>query len=253
MTGLLKDDVVIITGAAGGIGRALAIGLAEHGAAVAAVDLDLERAEEVAQAIEEAGGRAVGIGCDVTDAGQCQEAVAVASERLGRISVLVNNAGVHVPGPFMADDFEKRWRLAMDINLGGSMYMTRACLDELTATRGRIINMCSIRSFIGAVDGAAYGVSKGGLAQLTRTLSVELAPLGIRVNALAPGMVATEMTARTRAMPEKLARFLLRVPMKRVGEPEEMVGAVVFLASPLSSYVTGVLLPVDGGFLSGAG
>lgn len=245
---LLEGDVAIVTGAAGGIGRALAIGLAEHGAAVAALDIDAEGAAETAR---RAGGPSIGLGCDVSASGSATAEVAEVAARLGPVSVLVNNAGVNLAGGFDAEDFEERWRRTLDTNLSGAMRMSRACLRNLTATGGRIVNIASIRSVAGFPGGVAYGASKGGLLQLTRTLAVDLAPMGIRVNAVAPGMVATEMTARTRATPEKLASFLTRVPMGRVAEPEELVGPVVFLASSMSSYVTGAMLAVDGGYLAG--
>ena len=138
----------------------------------------------------------------------------------------------------------------LDVNVLGTFHPVRAWLKSLRATRGSIINVASIASFVGIPGVLGYSPSKGAVKQLTQALAVELAKDGVRVNAIAPGVIETPMTAPTREAPEKLDRFMSRTPMARVGQPEELVGPVVFLASAMASYVTGVTLPVDGGFLA---
>ena len=138
----------------------------------------------------------------------------------------------------------------MDVNVGGTFNVTMAFLDQIKATRGRIVNIASIAAWAGQGGSLGYSPSKGAIKMLTQSWAAELAPLGVRVNALAPGVIETPMTEPTRATPDKLARFMTRIPMGRVGQPDELVGPVVFLASELSTYVTGVTLPVDGGFLA---
>jgi NAD(P)-dependent dehydrogenase (short-subunit alcohol dehydrogenase family) len=137
----------------------------------------------------------------------------------------------------------------MAVNLQGTFNVTMAFVEQLKHTRGTIVNIASINSFTAPAGSGAYPVSKGAIAQFTRALASELAPEGVRVNALAPGIIATAMSEPTRADPKRLEAFLTHVPMKRVGEPEELVGPVVFLCSDAASYVTGAILPVDGGYL----
>ena len=168
---------------------------------------------------------------------------------VGPIRILVNNAGIFLRGNITAPDGRARWDKTMAVNVQGPFNVTTAFVDQLKRTRGSIVNIASINSFTAPAGSGSYPVSKGALAQFTRALAVELAPDGVRVNALAPGIIATAMSEPTRADPKRLEAFLAHVPMKRVGEPEELVGPVVFLCSDAASYVTGAILPVDGGFL----
>jgi NAD(P)-dependent dehydrogenase (short-subunit alcohol dehydrogenase family) len=148
-------------------------------------------------------------------------------------------------------DYPASWRRVMDVNLDGTMHVIQALLPDLQASRGSIVNVASIMATVAYQPGAsAYAAAKGALAQLTRSLAIELAPSGVRVNAIAPGFMDTAMTAGTRADPQRMAYFLSRTPMKRMGQPDELVGPVLFLASRLSSYVTGAVLPVDGGLVA---
>ncbi|MNY23768.1 2-dehydro-3-deoxy-D-gluconate 5-dehydrogenase [compost metagenome] len=169
----------------------------------------------------------------------------------GDASILVNNAGIHRRGQFGEEGHFGTWREVMAVNLDGIMYGITAFLDQLKRTKGNIINLASIQSFTAAPNfTTAYAASKGGVAMLTKSLAVDLAQHGVRVNAIAPGFIETPQTAVSRANPDRVAFVMSHTPMKRAGRADEMAGPAVFLASHLASFVTGVILPVDGGFLT---
>lgn len=250
MQGLLTGDVAVVTGAARGNGRAIAFGLAAQGAAVAAFDLDGEGAAETARRCAGLSGRdAHSAWLDVSDLEGCRAEAERVAQRLGPVSVLVNNAGILPRGGF-AEITDEDWEAVLRVNVTGARNACLAFLDQLRSTGGRIVNLASILSFTGAPLVSGYAASKGAVAQLTKALAVELAPDGIRVNAIAPGVIETPMTEATRANPQALGRFMAHTPLGRVGKPDELAGPVVFLASAMSSYVTGVILPVDGGYLA---
>jgi len=242
--------VAVVTGAAQGNGRAIALGLAEAGATVACCDLLGDAVRALADEIIAAGGKAAGITLDVTDPAQCGAAAQAVAQQLGAASVLVNNAGVIRRTLPDAEHFMEDWNQVMAVNATGTMHMVRAFLPQLRATRGRIVNLGSIMSVSAGPGLAAYAASKGAVLQLTKVLAHDLAPDGIRVNAIAPGVIETPMTEATRADPEAIGRFMAHTPLRRPGQPSELVGPVLFLASGASSYVTGALLPVDGGYLA---
>lgn len=242
----------LVTGAASGIGRATALLLAECGAPVAIVDKDAAGAAAVADAIQAAGGRAVAI---VADAG-CDEdirgAVAEAEASLGLIRVLVNNVGIGERRPMLAIPVED-WRNAIDINLTATFLFTQLVARRMVeeSVGGSIVCIASVAGETGILNRSSYVASKHGVVGLTKTLAMELARHNIRVNAVAPGMVATNLTAGLLNHPVRAARTFAAHPMNRVAQPEEIADAVVFLASPRSSFTTGSVLVVDGGFLAG--
>ena len=245
---LLAGDVAVVTGAARGNGLAMARGLVAAGAAVALADVDGEEVSRVAQGMAEAGGRVTALRLDVTDRESCVAAAARIEAALGPVSVLVNNAGILRRVPLESERFVQDWEAIFRTNVDGCIHMVQALREQLCRTRGRIINIGSIASYIGTPGAVAYGSSKGAVLQLTKALAAELAPRGIRVNGIAPGRIVTAMTEGYRDEPASKASYLARTPLGRYGEPEDLVGPVVFLASSMSAYVTGIMLPVDGGF-----
>jgi NAD(P)-dependent dehydrogenase (short-subunit alcohol dehydrogenase family) len=249
MKDVLLGRLALVTGAGHGNGAAIARGLAVAGAEVIVTDIDKEAARAIADSIVADGGKARGFMLDVTDEDGCRNLARDLSLLVGPIRILVNNAGIFLRGNLVTADGRDRWDQTMAVNVQGPFNVTMAFVEQLRLTRGTIVNIASINSFVAQAGSGAYPVSKGALAQFTRVLASELAPDGVRVNALAPGLIATAMTEPTRADPKRLEAFLAHVPMKRVGEPEELAGPVVFLCSDAASYITGAILPVDGGYL----
>lgn len=247
---LLKGRIALVTGAAQGNGEAIAKGLAAQGARVVATDLDGAGAERAAAAIRAAGGEAWGFAHDITDADASVALAAEVARVAGQVSVLVNNAGVCPRHSIDSPELRRAWNMALDVNLHGTLNVTLAFLPAIRATRGTIVNIASIASFVSTATSIGYSTSKAALKMLTQNLAQELAKDGVRVNAIAPGTIATAMTTATREDPARREKFLARIPMGRFGEPEELVGPVVFLASEMSSYVTGSTLVVDGGYLA---
>lgn len=247
---LLKGQLALVTGAGAGNGRAIAIGLAAHGADVIVTDIDNEAAAHTASDITAIGLRSWHHKLDVTDVEACQRLARTVRESAGEVSILINNAGIIIREGIDSERAPENWRRVLDVNLNGVFNVTHAFLSALRARRGTIINLGSIASFVGVADTLGYSPSKGGVKLLTQSLARELARDGIRVNAIAPGVIETGMTEATRNDPARLAGFLGRTPLGRVGQPDELVGPVVFLASEMASYVSGAILPVDGGFLA---
>lgn len=247
---LLKDKLALVTGSGGGLGSAIASGFAAQGARVIVADIDLGRAEATAASIVGAGGQAWSVAIDVTDRAAVQACATALEERFGPIDVLVNNAGIS--GKSRIDDPQATevWDRLIEVNLQGLFNVTHAFVPALKKTRGCIVNLSSIVAFVSGISSAGYVASKGAVRSLTQVLARELAPFGVRANAVAPGLMLTEMVAPQLAVPGGTDWYMKRVPMARGGEVEEIVGPVVFLCSPMASYVNGVVLPVDGGFLS---
>lgn len=250
MATLLAGKRALVTGAAHGNGRAIALGLAAHGAEIVVADIDRAGADQTAADIRQRGRAAWPFELDVTDVEACAALAQRVAREVGPIAILVNNAGIIIREGISSPRAHDNWRRVLDVNLTGTFNVTHAFLPALRETRGAIINLGSIASFLGVADTLGYAPSKGGVKLLTQALARELAADGIRVNAIAPGVIETAMTEATRNDPARLAGFLGRTPLGRVGQPEELVGPVVFLASELASYVNGVTLPVDGGFLA---
>lgn len=247
---VLRGRTALVTGAGQGNGKAIARGLAKAGARVVVTDLNEENAKNVAAQIQSEGGEAVAYTLDVTSPQACQALAATVTADVGDIDILVNNAGIIIreglDSPKVASNLER----TLNVNVMGTFLPTQAWLAALRKTKGVIINVASIASSTGIPNVVGYSPSKGAVKLMTQALAVELAKDGVRVNAIAPGVIETPMTSYTREAPERLDKFMLRTPMARVGQPEELVGPVVFLASSMATYVTGVTLPVDGGFLA---
>ena len=247
---LLTGKVAFITGAGQGNGRAIAIGLAEAGATVVVTDMNQANADETAAMIDARGHVARACALDVTDAAQCRAVAEEITACVGPVDVLVNNAGILIREGIDSENALANLQRVMKVNHEGTFNVCHAWLPALRQTRGAIVNVASIASFSGQPNTLGYSPSKGAVKMLTQSLAADLARDGVRVNAIAPGVIETPMTVSTRTDPAKLDRFMSRVPMNRVGQPEELVGAVLFLASSMSTYVTGVTLPVDGGYLA---
>lgn len=247
---LLAGDVAVVTGAARGNGFAMARGLAAAGAAVALLDVDAAQVAQAAREIAQTGARVCAMPLDVTDREACMDAATRVQDALGPASILVNNAGILRKGPLEAEQFHEDWGATFRTNVDGCIHMVQALRAQLCRTRGRIINIGSIGSHRGVPTAVAYVASKGAVLQMTKGLAAELAPLGVRVNGIAPGRFITAMTESYRDEPATKAAYFARTPLGRYGEPEDLVGPVIFLASSMSAYVTGAMLPVDGGFLA---
>ncbi|MDM0116097.1 glucose 1-dehydrogenase [Variovorax sp. J22R133] len=247
---LLEGRLAMITGAGQGNGRALALGLSQAGARVIVADVNEATVLETAELVRAEGGEAWGFVLDVTASDACRALAQRVDKEIGKIDLLVNNAGIIIRETMSSDNAEANWRKTIDVNVHGTFNVTMAWLPAIKATKGSIINIASIAAYAGQAGSLGYSPSKGAIKLFTQSLAQELAPAGVRVNALAPGVIETPMTAPTRDDPARLAAFMTRIPMGRVGQTEDLVGPVIFLASDMSRYVTGITLAVDGGFLA---
>ena len=244
----LDGHVALVTGAASGLGRAIAAGLAEAGARVCCVDRDTDGNDEVARSI---GKEADACTADVTDAEAIAAAVDGLVEAAGRIDVLVNSAGIGGRSPAL-DYPEDLWDSVMEINLRGTYLACRAAGRHMVpAGSGSIINIASVGGLAGYPGSLGYQASKGGVVALTRTLAIEWAPQGVRVNAIAPSQFESAIVlAQWEKEPDMRARWESRTPLGRIGQPDEIVGPAIFLASDAAAMVTGHILAVDGGYLA---
>ena len=250
---LLQNHIAVITGAASGIGRAIALGYAREGAYAVLLDINEKAAAEAAREIRDAGGRAESFALDVTRREDCIAVARKISDQVGPVSILVNNAGINRRNAFTAEPEAvlKDWQDIMAINLNGTFNVTHALLAPLRASRGRIVNIGSIQSFVHVrtPNSPAYTTSKHGVLGFTRALAAELGKDGVRVNAIGPGLIETPLNAAVRANDPGLVKiFLDHTPLGRAGKPEDIVGPAIFLASDLSSYVTGSIVMADGGY-----
>lgn len=246
----LNGKVAVVIGGSSGIGRTLAGGLAEAGADVVPSARRLELVNTVAGEIESLGRRSLRVSCDVSNRASLEKLLQASVQELGKVDILINAAGFNQRAPTL--DFpEADWDRLIDTNLTGTL---RACQvfgrHMIERGYGRIINIASMGSFLGLYEVAAYCASKSGVASLTKSLAVEWARHGVCVNAIAPGYFRTSLTEKLLTGTPRGEEVLIRTPMKRFGELEELIGAAVFLASDAASFVTGTLLAVDGGYLA---
>ena len=246
----LDNQTAIVVGGAGGLGAAIARGLAEAGAAVALADANAGGAKQVAEGLLAAGRRALAVAVDVADRGSVEAMAGEVESRLGPVDVLVNSAGITHRSP-AAEFPEAQWHRVIAVNLTGVFLASQAVGRRMIARRrGRVINIASIAGELGLPGTIAYSASKGGVVQLTRALAVEWAPHNVRVNAIAPSWFSTNIGDLIHREPDYEARAMRRVPMGRMGQPDELVGAALYLASDASAMVTGHILAVDGGTLA---
>ncbi|MBI4136271.1 MAG: SDR family oxidoreductase [Candidatus Vogelbacteria bacterium] len=249
----LKNKVALVTGARRGMGRSYALALAQQGAKVAITDIDASECLPVVEEIKSAGGEAACFQMDVSNGVEVEKIFDEVIRQFGRLDILVNNAGIYFSKPAL-ELTEEDWDKMIGINLKGQFLCAKRAAKEMAKNKwGRIINISSVASGqvgVGIAGGAHYTASKGGIIGMSETLAVEWAPLGINVNVIAPGAIDTPMVQAAQLPKEAMDAMLQRVPLKRIGRPEEVSAMVVFLASEEASYVTGATFYVDGGWLA---
>jgi NAD(P)-dependent dehydrogenase (short-subunit alcohol dehydrogenase family) len=241
--------VAFVTGAAHGIGRAVTVRLAREGASVTVADLDVQTARRTANEVMDSGGLAFSLACDVTDRASVEAALAASSDRFGRLDVLVNTAGGDTTEPPFPEGDDDLWRRQLDLNLFGAVHCIQAALPFLldSPVGGNVVTIGSVNG-LSAFGSYPYSSAKAGLQILTKNLAAEYARRGLRFNLVAPGTIRTRVWADQPGALERLAQLY---PLGRVGEPEDVAAAVAFLASDDAAWITGTILPVEGGILSG--
>jgi len=242
MQGMLAGRVALITGAASGIGKAIALQLAREGAMVSVVDVNLEGANAVAKEVEDLEGKALAIQCDVSKEEQVNQTVKETEEKLGNVGILVNCAGI-AGATFLADMTTQEWSRIFEIHCNGMFFFSRAVIKSMKKG-DRIINISSVDGIQGRILGTHYSAAKGAINAFTAALALEVAHLGITVNAIAPGLIRTSIG---HMMINVAPHFCNEIPVLRYGEPEDIAELVAFLASPKAGYITGQAIVVDGG------
>ncbi len=243
-------QTAIVTGAGRGMGRAVALGLAAEGANVVVAEVDQPAAKEVVEEIQKAGARALAVKVDISSVQDVRRLFTSTLAEFGGVDILINNAGIGIAKP-LVDYTEADWDKQLGVNLKGMFFATQeAARIMIPKRRGKIVNFASTAAFVSSsTPEAVYDISKGGVRQLTISVAAELAPYHINVNAVAPGTILTDLTLRVLDTDEKMARASAKIPLGRLGKPEDMVGPVLFLCSDEADYVTGHVLVVDGGWL----
>lgn len=248
----LDGRVAVITGGNRGIGRSIALAMARAGASVAILSRSQEKNGQVLAELEAIGRPAMALCLDVTEREALPRAIAAVERELGAVDVLVNNAGVATVTGGILNESPEVWDATLATHLDATFLLSKLAAASMAGRKGgKIINLASMYSYFGAGMLPSYGAAKGAIVQLTKAMAVELAPHRIQVNAIAPGWIATEMTAMARENPDfsEFNRMILaRTPAARWGEADEVAGAAVFLASAAADFITGVTLPVDGGY-----
>lgn len=245
----LENKVAIVTGAGRGLGAAMAKGLSEAGASVLVADIDLQTATLTAELINQAGGKALPISVDVGNADDVKAMVDACVNHFGTVDILVNNAGINRRNP-CTEMSEEDWDAVIRVNLKGTFLCAREVGKVMVAKKsGKVINIASLLATVAQPNRGPYASSKGAVAQFTKVLALEWAPYNINVNAIAPGYTATELNTKLMEDKKVYDEITARIPMGRWAEPEEIIGALIYLASDASSYVTGQLINIDGGYL----
>lgn len=245
---MFDNTVALVSGASQGIGLAIAQRLQQAGCRVALTDTRLDDAARAARGIDATGERCRPYALDVREPAQCAAVVADLAQAWGPVGVLVNNAGIGGNATLDTGDLAADLDRVMAVNVKGIVHLTQACATGLKRTRGAVVNVASITTLVATRANIAYGASKGAVGQLTKFLARDLGPHGVRVNAVAPGLVMTPLTEKIAQDTERLQMMVGRTLLGRVGEPDDIAGPVVFLASAAAAYITGVILPVDAGY-----
>jgi NAD(P)-dependent dehydrogenase (short-subunit alcohol dehydrogenase family) len=243
----LTDKIAVVTGGGSGIGKRIALAFSEFGANVIIADIDQKAADLVVSEIKSKGKEAMAIRVDVTQPKEVQEMVTIALRSYGRIDILFNNAGISIRGPAESFSLED-WNKVIAVNLTG-MFLCAQAIGKVMIKRGRgkIINTASVSAKLGHPGNLAYAAAKHGVVGMTKVMAVEWGKYGVSVNSIAPGIIKTPMTAKALTVAEKYQELVSKVPMGRLGEPEDLIGAVIFLASQASNYITGQTIYIEGG------
>jgi len=244
----LQDRIVIVTGGSRNIGRAIALALAKEGANIVIADIDMESAKKTAKEIEELGRKSIVVKTDITRKEDINNLVEKTIQNFGKIDILVNNAGIQLAKQRLESLTENEWDTTININVKGTCFLSKAVAEKMKSDGGgKIVNVASVSGYIFSEDNLAYNVSKGAVKALTSQLGIDLAPYNINVNAIAPGMINTLFNKETFSVEGARERIAKTIPIQRLGEPEDLGEAVVFLASDGASYMTGQTIVIDGG------